>query len=281
MFSSSSLHLPGIFVAVNLVMVLIVSKLLPLQAKTRYLLLLAQYLVLFEAVFILITRMLYRKLVNKYPANSSFGLILRIFLAPIFLMAQTCVFLQYHLAGNEPKLLTLLVGYSFGFVMYILTSLLVFEVFSLAIAFAMKKRNGVQSFFQSQKTKKEELISLIMVLAASIGCFIAAHKHATDLPPVRYINVPIKNLPTAFNNTVIVQLSDLHIGMVNGKTALEKVVAISNSLKPDIVALTGDIAEGKVSQIGDALRPISNLKSKYGVFITTGEKNKKIKLREQ
>jgi predicted MPP superfamily phosphohydrolase len=43
----------------------------------------------------------------------------------------------------------------------------------------------------------------------------------------------------------IVQMSDLHIGPINGKNFLRNIVYMSNKLEPDYVFLTGDLLDGR------------------------------------
>jgi len=43
-----------------------------------------------------------------------------------------------------------------------------------------------------------------------------------------------------------------------------------NELKPDLVALTGDLADGLVDQLRDDVAPIADLKAPYGSYFVTG-----------
>eukprot|EP00794_Sanderia_malayensis_P007354 gene7355-8173_t len=267
-------NISGLFVVINLLFIALTSKVFPLEVSVRYRLLLCQYLILAEALFILVTKLLYSNLVHKLPRNSCIGFVLRLFLLPVIVLAQSCMVLQCFLVGQEPSLLSVVVGYSFGFVMYLMASALVVEICFVVYFLLknMKKRNmsGTSSIWKTYKTKKEEFVYIAIVFAMSLACFLMAYKHASNMPPVKYIDVKIRNLPHSFNNTRIVQLSDMHIGILKGKTAVENVVRTSNYLNPDIVAITGDTVEGMTRKISQSLEPLRNLTSKYGVYITTG-----------
>ncbi|CAJ0570782.1 unnamed protein product, partial [Mesorhabditis spiculigera] len=68
----------------------------------------------------------------------------------------------------------------------------------------------------------------------------------------------------------IALLSDIHIGPSVGKNRIVNIVEWTNNLEPDIIAISGDLADGFVSSLGGAAEPICRLKSKYGVYFATG-----------
>jgi len=59
----------------------------------------------------------------------------------------------------------------------------------------------------------------------------------------------------------IAQLSDLHLGSVHGPCYLKKVVAKTNALKPDIVLITGDIADGPFQYSKEWFDPLNDIKA--------------------
>lgn len=57
-------------------------------------------------------------------------------------------------------------------------------------------------------------------------------------------------LPHGFDGYRIVQLSDMHIGtMVNRKAEVEKIVATTNALRPDVVLFTGDLVNIRYTEL--------------------------------
>lgn len=87
---------------------------------------------------------------------------------------------------------------------------------------------------------------------------------------VKRLTVPLKKLPESLRGFRIVQLTDVHIGPTLDGNWLRKVVDKVNSLKPDVVAITGDLVDGTVSALGKQVAPLVDLKSKYGVYFVTG-----------
>jgi uncharacterized protein len=71
-------------------------------------------------------------------------------------------------------------------------------------------------------------------------------------------------------NIKIIQMSDLHIGALNNKDYLEKVVKLSNNLNPDLVLITGDLFDGSGKITNTELEPLKSLKTSSGVYFVTG-----------
>jgi predicted MPP superfamily phosphohydrolase len=90
--------------------------------------------------------------------------------------------------------------------------------------------------------------------------------------PAELTELPIRlpNLPKALDGLSIVQLTDLHISSVIRRQFVEELVRRTNALKPDLVAITGDLVDGDVDQLSEAVAPLRDLKSRYGTFFVTG-----------
>jgi len=87
---------------------------------------------------------------------------------------------------------------------------------------------------------------------------------------VREVEVPLARLPLALDGFTIVQITDLHLGPVRGGEWLAKVVAAVNALQPDLIAITGDLVDGSVAQLGEELDCLRTLSAPCGVFFVTG-----------
>ncbi len=80
----------------------------------------------------------------------------------------------------------------------------------------------------------------------------------------RQIRLP--NLPKAFEGFRIAQLSDIHIGPFMGEDEIRKYVHIANTLKPDLIALTGDFLTFDPSPKQAVVSALSGLRAPFGVF---------------
>jgi predicted MPP superfamily phosphohydrolase len=84
------------------------------------------------------------------------------------------------------------------------------------------------------------------------------------------VEVSLKNLPKHLDGFTIVQLSDLHTGLTIDRAFVQRVVDRTNSLAPDLIALTGDLVDGPVADLREDIAPLASLRAKHGVFAITG-----------
>jgi len=89
-------------------------------------------------------------------------------------------------------------------------------------------------------------------------------------PDIVDITVPIDNLPDALNGFKIVQITDIHASHTIKRRFVQMVVDQVNELKPDLIALTGDLVDGSVEQLRDDVAPLADLKAPFGMYFITG-----------
>ncbi|NTW88416.1 MAG: metallophosphoesterase [Desulfobulbaceae bacterium] len=93
---------------------------------------------------------------------------------------------------------------------------------------------------------------------------------AIRVPDVRTVEITLPRLPASLDGFSIVQLSDIHIGSFLKGAWLRDVVAKTNALFPDLVAVTGDIIDGSPEELKDDVAPFADLQARYGVYGITG-----------
>jgi predicted MPP superfamily phosphohydrolase len=91
---------------------------------------------------------------------------------------------------------------------------------------------------------------------------------AEIINPVVPVRLP--GFPPALSGFRVALLSDLHVGSVLGRRFVERVVERTSALRPDLVAIVGDLVDGTPSILGPALEPLSRLWAPHGVFFVTG-----------
>ncbi len=94
--------------------------------------------------------------------------------------------------------------------------------------------------------------------------------NAIKVPDVKEVEVLVPGLAPGLDGLRVAQLSDLHIGPTLRGKWLEAVVERTNSLGADLVAITGDLVDARVSDMGHEVASLGQLKSTYGTFFVTG-----------
>jgi len=105
----------------------------------------------------------------------------------------------------------------------------------------------------------------LAVLATAVG-FAAARRRAR----IVNVDVPIRNLPAALHGFSIAQISDVHVGTSIRKEYVDAIVDAVNGLRPDVIAVTGDIVDGPVADLGIHTAPLARLTARHGTFLVTG-----------
>jgi predicted MPP superfamily phosphohydrolase len=84
------------------------------------------------------------------------------------------------------------------------------------------------------------------------------------------VDVPVPGLPAALHGFTIAQISDIHVGPTIRGGYLQAIVDRVNRLEADMVAVTGDLVDGSVSELARHVAPLAALRSRHGTFFVTG-----------
>jgi len=87
---------------------------------------------------------------------------------------------------------------------------------------------------------------------------------------VNRISLSFKNLPKAFHNFKIVQISDIHSGSFDSREAIIDGIDLVNQQNADVVLFTGDLVNNDSKEIEPYLNDFKKLKAKNGVFSVLG-----------
>jgi predicted MPP superfamily phosphohydrolase len=89
-------------------------------------------------------------------------------------------------------------------------------------------------------------------------------------PLVRRVRVPIEGLPKELEGLTIAHVTDLHVGPTIREGYVERVAARVAELGADLIAVTGDLGDGRAAALSRALQPLSALKAPLGAYYVTG-----------
>jgi predicted MPP superfamily phosphohydrolase len=107
-------------------------------------------------------------------------------------------------------------------------------------------------------------------LLAGILFSVVALVQGLRPPVVQNYEVYLSGLAEDMDGTVLVAMSDLHLGNLLGKRWLEARVAQVQAQQPDLVVLLGDLFEGHGEPQGELLPVLRRLSAPLGVWVVPG-----------
>jgi uncharacterized protein len=113
-------------------------------------------------------------------------------------------------------------------------------------------------------------VSAAAVPALALLITLLGYWNARRTAGVVQVDVPLRGLPPGLQGFRIVQISDIHVGPTIRRGYIERIVEAVNRLKPDLVAITGDLVDGSVHELGAHVAPLGRLLSRHGSFFVTG-----------
>jgi hypothetical protein len=123
------------------------------------------------------------------------------------------------------------------------------------------------SMAAKQRNALKVLLDFLMILLFGLylgAGFVGGHSE----PEIVTVEVAIDDFP--FDEFVIVQLTDVHVGNTIKRPFVEKTVARVNALESDLIVITGDLVDRNVAMAADDLEPLKGLRAKYGTWFIHG-----------
>ena len=133
-----------------------------------------------------------------------------------------------------------------------------FLVLSLGLADLVKRIAVPGGSAPVDPDRRQAISRLFGGAAALLGLGTSAVGLFSALSPVavRRVRVAIDRLSKGAAGYRIVQITDVHVGPTIGKEFIEAIVARINALKPDLVAITGDLVDGSVAELAEHVAPL-------------------------
>jgi predicted MPP superfamily phosphohydrolase len=86
----------------------------------------------------------------------------------------------------------------------------------------------------------------------------------------RHFTLRIDALPSALDGLTIAHVSDSHVGRLTRGQKLNEIVKATNDLDADLVLVTGDLINDRLSDLPAASDMLRSMKSRHGMFICEG-----------
>ena len=122
-----------------------------------------------------------------------------------------------------------------------------------------------KKFMLSLSPKATFFIPLVFSLLITIvGSF-----EAWDIQ-LEKVTLASPKIPAAMNGLRIVQISDVHLGLIVRHKRLAKILAKVEEAGPDILVSTGDLVDGQINDLAGLAEMLQDIKPRYGKFAVTG-----------
>jgi uncharacterized protein len=114
----------------------------------------------------------------------------------------------------------------------------------------------LRRFFPGMEQKTFGLLLLgFAVLYTSYGLY-----HAGQLK-TKFLSIPIKNAPKEWQGKRIAQVSDVHLGIMNGVSLARRIADIIIEQRVDYVFITGDLFDGIGDDLSKSIKPLDQIKA--------------------
>jgi len=187
----------------------------------------------------------------------------RIAVAVLFLLAS-----QYHLysrfssgsvfSPEFPRVIVMLFNWGFGAILLIAVLQIIVDLGTLLAMLVRRQWLTIPAGLRYG-------LGTAAVVLSAIGV-----SQAVRVPPVKDIEVAIKNLPPQFEGYEILQLTDLHISRLFDEPWTRAVVKDSNALGVDLIVVTGDLIDGSISNRNLDIEALRDLHAPDGVYVIPG-----------
>ncbi len=151
----------------------------------------------------------------------------------------------------------------FAFIFFSLSLALDFYQLVVKVAGRLAGFDGCRIIFQSPVYP----VLLVTILAAGVtiyGFFAARQIN------VKWINIPTQKLSSEFESFRIVQITDVHLGLISSEAWVKDLVQTIKDLQPDMVVSTGDLVDMQLDHIGRFADMLRGLTPRFGKFAVRG-----------
>jgi predicted MPP superfamily phosphohydrolase len=108
-------------------------------------------------------------------------------------------------------------------------------------------------------------IPLILSILIAIYGFFEAQNIRTER-----ITIRTSKIPESAGRLRIIQISDVHLGLIVRKERLEKILKEVKAAKPDLFVSTGDLVDGQINGLTGLAELLREINPRYGKFAITG-----------
>lgn len=207
------------------------------------------------AVFALLHFYIYKALLKSFATTTLFKAFWLVFIWLNFIGSGVYFSFLHKDPSSQALFLLLSICVGVAFCLTIIT--VMYQICSLFIYAIKDKPKRTRMRYNLKRICG--ILSIVFIVIGLIG--------GAKEPVIYEVPFVVNGLKTPLK---AVQLSDAHIGGLMDLSRVRKIVERVNALQPDIIFLTGDIIDSKLTLVEDAVNELKNLKAQYGVYYALG-----------
>lgn len=175
---------------------------------------------------------------------------------------------QYHLwsrlssgsvfSPEFPKFLVIVFNWAFGAILLLAVFQLLLDLGACVVALVRRRRVAIPARLRAA-------IGIAAMLLAALGVM-----QAIKSPPLKDVQIEVRNLPPEFDGYRVLHLTDLHISRLFDAPWTRKVVDDANALGVDLIVITGDLIDGNIAQREADVAALRDLRAPDGVWVIPG-----------
>lgn len=108
----------------------------------------------------------------------------------------------------------------------------------------------------------------VTLILSLLICFYG-YFEANNIKAERVI-IKTNKIPKEMGQVKIVQISDVHVGLIVREKRVNKIVEVIKKEKPDLLISTGDLVDGMMADVDGLSAIFSNIETQYGKYAVTG-----------
>jgi len=218
-----------------------------------------------------------QRLINRIRIRQPYRRVLAMIVLIIPLTVPVNIILRkFGVAGMTLDSLSWIGYLGFGFLSFILTYLIISDVVRLFSRMIIKVLNRPYceetSDCDIDPVRRRLLADMMNIGIVSSAMLSTAYglSEARRLPVVNEVVLPVRGLPDDCDGFRIAQISDIHVSETIKRDWVRMVVREVNRTSPDMVAFTGDLADGSALRLVAEAAPLADLRAPHGKFFVTG-----------
>jgi len=157
------------------------------------------------------------------------------------------------------------IGYTWmGIAFFLFSCLILFDIYRFLIYICVALFN-INVYAFSPSPRIAVVFSLLAsFLISSYGYFEALNIHKETL------TIKTSKIPKEIGKLTIVQISDVHLGLIVKEYRLKRILKKVKQANPDILVSTGDLVDGQIDNLKGLAELLNDINPKYGKFAITG-----------